>query len=202
MLLLLNCSFESDLCGFENGVVGQPWTRDSDGTPDIGTGPEDGEASADGRFHLYIQSSSLNNPRVEFGLDSPALAGNYSGVLLLSFYYNMFGPTSEIGDLAVQVRNHSTQEWSQAWFKTGNQVTGRGGGASSCCRLAAGKRRAQAQVGGHKRGRLWGEEAALRIVLHALPLSTGRRFYPPLLLLCGGCARCDSPGPGLEIRGP
>jgi hypothetical protein len=108
-------SFESNL-GDWTQVSGDDfnWTRDANGTPTGGTGPDSG---FDGSYYLYTEANTnVNSTAI---LQSPCLDLTDLDGPVLSFAYHMKGDNT--GSLTVQVSTDNGQSWSTLWTKSGEQ---------------------------------------------------------------------------------
>eukprot|EP00413_Alexandrium_margalefii_P001604 CAMPEP_0204512430 /NCGR_PEP_ID=MMETSP0661-20131031/949_1 /ASSEMBLY_ACC=CAM_ASM_000606 /TAXON_ID=109239 /ORGANISM="Alexandrium margalefi, Strain AMGDE01CS-322" /LENGTH=1025 /DNA_ID=CAMNT_0051517549 /DNA_START=53 /DNA_END=3130 /DNA_ORIENTATION=- len=108
------CSFESTTgsCAIWHNVkIGDKfdWTKRSGGTPSSNTGPS---GAADGRFYMYIETSSPRSPGDTAILRSSPLV--FQGPTALRFKYHMFG--SSTGSLKVMLGS------TVLWQKSGNQA--------------------------------------------------------------------------------
>jgi hypothetical protein len=109
----LDCSFDSDLCSYEN--TGNYSWLERPNTPTQGTGPGGDHTTGTGNF-VYVESSSPNNPSAgPFYLE----ASVSSRLGQVTFYYSMNG--AGCGELSVQTK--TDDQWTTQWTKSGDQGT-------------------------------------------------------------------------------
>ncbi len=92
------------------------WTRDSNGTPSRSTGPT---RAKEGRFYLYTEASSPNNPNKRADLISSCIDLSSLSSATLSFAYHMRG--SNMGTLSLQISENGGSTWSDLWEIDGDQ---------------------------------------------------------------------------------
>ena len=93
------------------------WIMDTDGTPNLNTGPNN---ASDGNFYLYTEATGANIgfPAKRAVLNSPCFdLSNILNIPTLTFDYHMFG--ADVGNLSVRVNNGSG--WNTIWLINGNQ---------------------------------------------------------------------------------
>lgn len=157
-------SFESssDLNVWKNVRGDQfDWTRRAGRTPSSGTGPS---AAADGRYYMYIETSSPRRSGHRAMLASTPLAGN---VKTLKFAYHMYGRS--MGTLEVTVTPQGGSPAS-VWKQTGNKGN-KWHTATVDLSPFAGKNPVVTFVG--IRGSSWAGDAAIdKIVVDVAPSTT------------------------------
>lgn len=119
-------SFENNFTEYwiDDGIS-EKWTRDTDGTPSSGTGPQpQGSASgAEGEYYIYVETSSAecySNGETAIVYQTPEINWDAQTGEQISWYNYMLG--SDIGVLALE--ENSTGSWVELWTMSGDQGTG------------------------------------------------------------------------------
>lgn len=109
----LTCTFETNLCNWNNVDGAKDWTRDSSGTPSSGTGPS---SAHQGSHYIYTEASGGNHNK-DFILES----GHFvvTTALKLQFYYHMKG--TSMGDLTVSCMSTGASDWQPLFTVSGSQ---------------------------------------------------------------------------------
>ena len=99
--------FESGLpSGWDTGVTGYAWTRQSGSTPSSGTGPSGAHG---GSYYMYTEANGMQPGDVfDLNYNGTACAG---GAATVTFWYHMYG--SGMGTLRL-VDQHGATQWSQS----------------------------------------------------------------------------------------
>ncbi len=94
------------------------WTVKSGSTPSSNTGPS---SAAEGSYYVYMESSSPNYSTKRAILTSPCF--DFSGLTTatVTFKYHMYGDSSKMGSLALEVSADNGATWTSVWSKSGNQ---------------------------------------------------------------------------------
>ena len=105
-------SFEMGWDGWITGGMDQPFTRLSGATASSATGPS---SAADGSFYVYAETSSPNNPSVNFDLEKTFPTGQE--LYGIAFQYHMYGAT--MGSAVLESSATGTS-WASLWSQSGN----------------------------------------------------------------------------------
>jgi RHS repeat-associated protein len=106
-------NFEADFGGMVN-TGSYNLSRDSGGTPSVGTGPSSGANGTD--YYTYFETSG---GAAYFTGNTGMLKYNSVDADVMRFHYHMYG--NDIGTLAID--KYMSNEWVRAWQKTGQQHT-------------------------------------------------------------------------------
>jgi len=94
------------------------WTTRSGSTPSSNTGPS---GAAEGSYYVYMESSSPNYSSKRAIITSPCFDFAGLNTATVSFKYHMYGDTSKMGSLALEVSTDNGASWTSVWSKSGNQ---------------------------------------------------------------------------------
>lgn len=86
------------------------WTRQTGGTPALGTGPSE---AANGNYYIYTDSRSPNSPWKTAVLNSPCIDFTNTGGGKIYFFYHMNG--NNMGWVQLQVSRDNGANWNVEW---------------------------------------------------------------------------------------
>lgn len=92
------------------------WTRTTNATPSVNTGPT---KASEGNYYIYVEASNSNNPIKRAGINSPCLFLMKISDPSFRFDYHMHG--SAMGQLEVVIENLMTNEINTIWSLSGEQ---------------------------------------------------------------------------------
>ncbi|KAK1172074.1 MAM and LDL-receptor class A domain-containing protein 2-like isoform X2 [Acipenser oxyrinchus oxyrinchus] len=112
-----NCTFETDMCGWVQGVTDNfDWQRRSGPTETHNTGPTGDHTTGSGNY-LYIESSNPRKVGDMAQLRSPLLAPTGPDGYCVAFWYHMFGAT--VGSLSMYLRRNMYESKTLVWQRRG-----------------------------------------------------------------------------------
>ncbi len=111
--------FENTIGAWEQSTADDfDWTTRSGSTPSSNTGPS---GAAEGSYYVYMESSSPNYSSKRAILISPCFDLSGMTSASVSFKYHMYGDTSKMGSLALEISSDNGSTWTSVWSKSGNQ---------------------------------------------------------------------------------
>ncbi|QKX03629.1 T9SS type A sorting domain-containing protein [Aquimarina sp. TRL1] len=92
------------------------WTHQQGRTFSNNTGPS---SAQEGRFYVYVETSSPNNPNRTTILNSPCFDLRNQGTATFTFTYHMTG--NAVGSLRLEASSDNGVTWASVWNQAGNQ---------------------------------------------------------------------------------
>jgi len=112
--IVLDCNFDSNICGYTNANFSKAWLRGTGLTDTADTGPNEDHTSGSGAY-VYIESSAPNSPNAgPFILQASA-----AKVTSVSFAYHMYGST--MGTMGLNTSTDGGATWVEEWSKSGDK---------------------------------------------------------------------------------